>query len=90
MNKKFVTNSLLIAISIYFITSFIEFRNRQITPIPVPELTPVVSNQDMYLLNEKYNDLEEKVYKLQLSHEMAVFVNQDLDERLSIVEGRKR
>lgn len=46
--------------------------------------------KDVCLLGERVYELEEQLKGLQRSHELAVFVNQDLDERLSRVEGKSR
>lgn len=85
---KIFATTIIILFTVSLTFSVIEFRNRPAAPIPTTPTT--MSDQDIYLLGEKYNELEEQLKKLQQSHEMAVLVNQDLDERLSVVEGRNR
>jgi len=46
--------------------------------------------EEVYLLSKRICDLEDQLKALQKSHELAVFVNQDLDERLARVEGKSR
>lgn len=78
----------LFAASLVFLVLVLEFRNRP--TVPVPDTPTTISEQDVYMLKVKCNKLEEDVKKLQQSHEMAIGVTQDMDERLSVVEGRKR
>lgn len=46
--------------------------------------------QKIYVMDKKILELEEQIKTLKQSHEMAILVNQDLDERVSKVEEKRR
>ena len=46
--------------------------------------------QNILLMDKKIHDLEEQIKTLKQSHEMAILINQDLDERISKIEEKYR
>ena len=58
-------------------------------PIPQEDRAQQME-QNILLMDKKIHDLEEQIKTLKQSHEMAILINQDLDERISKIEEKYR
>jgi len=87
----------LIFILIIAVLFFVGAAQSRPAPEPTQEEQLKQLQTDVYLLGEKYyelevqlKDMDERLKALEKSHELAIFVEQDMDKRLTEVEGRRR
>jgi len=94
--KRFLMGFIILAV---LITAGAAYSRSSQSPAPEPTQEEQLKQlqTDVYLLGEKYyelevqmKDMDERLKALEKSHELAIFVEQDMDKRLTEVEGRRR
>lgn len=80
---------LLIIVTITMIILITNAAYSKQEPIPQDDRIQQME-QKIYVMDKKIDELEEQIKRLQQSHEMAILINLDLDERISKIEEKHR